>query len=351
MLHSLRGLTESGPVMRAVIQSGYGSPADVLEIREIDRPLVGENEVMVQVRAASVHPDIWHVVAGLPRVLRLMGSGLRRPKITVPGTDMAGVVEAVGARVSRFAPGDEVFGETLAGMQWRNGGSYAQYVVAAENALATKPPQVTFAQAATVPTAGLITILNFPDLGTWLPGKHVLVVGGAGGVGTIAVRLALSAGAEVTAVDHSRKLDLLRTLGASRVVDYTTDDVTQGEDRYDLVFDVVGVRPYAAYRRILADGGRYVLIGHDHFGTRGRLLLGNLPTMVALMARSLTDRRLSRPTLETPDRRESMALLRNLLATGRLTPVVDRSFPLERTAEAITYLASGQALGRIVIEP
>lgn len=337
--------------MRAVVQGGYGPPAEVLQVREIGRPVPGEVQVLVRVRAASVHPDIWHVVTGLPRVLRVLGSGLTQPTPAVPGTDMAGVVETVGPAVERFGPGDEVFGETLTGMQWRNGGAFAEYVAVAADALASKPPDVTFEQAATVPTAGLITLLNLPDLGAWQPGQQVLVVGAAGGVGAIAVQLARAAGAEVTAVDHPRKLDLLRSLGAHRVVDYTTEDPTQTEERYDLVFDVIGVRPYAAYRPILADGGRYVHIGHDHFGTRGRLLLGNLPRMIGQLAGSLVDPRLPRPTRAGPGRREAMARLYDLLATERLTPVVDRSFPLEQAAEAIEYLASGRALGRIVVVP
>ncbi|WP_198587253.1 NAD(P)-dependent alcohol dehydrogenase [Glycomyces xiaoerkulensis] len=336
--------------MRAVVQRGYGPPAEVLGVREVDRPTPGEDEVLIRVRAASVHPDVWHVVTGLPRVLRVFGSGVRRPTPALPGTDMAGVVEAVGAGVSRFAAGDEVFGETIAGMQWRNAGAYAEYVVAKTDGLAAKPSDATFEQAATVPTAGFITLSNLPDLDTWEPGKRVLVVGAAGGVGAIAVQLARAAGAEITGVDHPRKLELLRSLGASQVVDYTKEDITRREERYDLVFDVVGVRPYAAYRPIIATGGRYVLIGHDHFGARGRRLLGSLPRMIGLMARSFVDPRLPRPTA-APDRGESMARLQELLADGRLTPVVDRTFRLEQAAEAIEYLASGAALGRVVVVP
>ena len=336
--------------MRAVVQRGYGQPAEVLRVREVCRPTPGEGEVLVRVHAASVHPDVWHVVMGLPRVLRVMGSGLRQPTPTVPGTDVAGVIEAVGTGVNQFTAGDEVFGETLAGTQWRNGGAYAEYVVANANGLATKPSDISFEQAATVPTSGLITLLNLPDLDTWEPGRRVVVVGAAGGVGAIAVQLAHAAGAEVTGVDHSSKLDLLRDLGASRVVDYTKDDITQGEDRYDLVFDIVGVSPYTAYRPILAAGGRYVLIGHDHFGAQGRRLLGSLPRMIGHMARSFVDPCLNRPAA-APDRMESMVRLQELLADGRLTPVVDRTFQLEQVDEAIDYLASGAVLGRVVVVP
>lgn len=335
--------------MRAVVQTGYGKPSEVLEVRDLDRPPVGVGQVLVRVRAASVHPDVWHVVTGLPRVLRLMGSGVRRPKDVVPGTDVAGEVVSVGPGVTRFGPGDEVFGETIRRMEWRNGGAYAEYVAVAEDALAPKPSNVTFEQAATVPTAGLITLRNLPDLGPG--GRRVLVNGAGGGVGAMAVQLARSSGAEVTAVDHTRKLDLLRTLGADRVVDYTTDDVTRSGDRYDLVFDVVGSHRISALRRILATDGAYVLIGHDTFGTQGRRWLGSIPRFAWLMARSVVDPRLRPPTAGAPDRRRSMARLQALLADGSLSPVVARTFPLEQVPEAIAFLASGRALGRVVIVP
>lgn len=337
--------------MRAVVQTGYGTPSEVLELRELDRPPVGDAQVLVRVRAASVHPDVWHVVVGLPRVLRLMGSGLRRPKDVVPGTDMAGQVESVGARVTRFGPGDEVFGETIRGMQWRNGGAYAEYVAVDEDALALKPSTVSFEQAATVPTSGLITLQNLPDLGRRPSGQRVLVNGAGGGVGAMAVQLARSWGAHVTAVDHTRKLDLLRTLGADRVVDYTTDDITRGQDRYDLVFDVVGNHPFSAYRRVLATDGTYVLIGHDQFGTQGRRWLGSIPKMFSLMARSTVEPRLPPPTFEASNRRRSMTRLHDLLEDGSLTPIVAHTFPLEQPGDAIALLASGRALGRVVIVP
>ena len=337
--------------MRAVAQSGYGDPADVLSVRELPPPAVEAHEVLVRVRAASVHPDVWHVVTGLPGVLRLMGSGVRRPSPRIPGTDMAGEVESVGARVTRFRPGDQVFGETIAGMQWRNGGAYAEYVAVAEDALAVKPANVTFEQAATVPTAGLITLQNLPDLGLRGAGQRVLVNGAGGGVGAMAIQLARASGAHVTAVDHTRKLDLLRTLGADRVVDYTTEDVTRSGHRFDVVFDVVGNHPFSAYRRVLASDGIYVLIGHDHFGTQGRRWLGSIPRMFVLMARSMVERRLPRPPFAAPDRRESMDRFHELLADGTLDPVVDRTFPLDQVPDALALLASGRALGRIVITP
>lgn len=337
--------------MRAVVQVGYGDPSEVLQVRQVDRPSVAADEVLVRVRAASVHPDVWHVVAGFPRVLRLMGSGLRRPTPVVPGTDIAGEVVEVGERVTRFEPGDAVLGETIAGMQWRNGGAYAEYVAVAEDALVPKPPDVTFEQAATVPTSGLITLYNLPDLEGRPAGWRVLVNGAGGGVGAIAVQVTRAAGAHVTAVDHTRKLDLLRTLGADEVLDYTTDDVTRADRPYDLVVDVVGNHPVSAYRPVLATDGTYVLIGHDHFGGQGRGWLGSIPKMVGLMARSIVDRRLPTPSLDGPDRARALQRLADLLEQRDLAPVVARTFPLEQVADAITLLASGRALGRIVVVP
>jgi NADPH:quinone reductase-like Zn-dependent oxidoreductase len=235
-------------------------------------------------------------------------------------------------------------------MQWRSGGAYAAQVAVAEDALARKPAQVTFEQAACVPTAGLIALANLPGLGSWAAGRRVLINGAGGGVGGMAIQLARAAGAEVTGVDHPRKHELLRVLGAAHVIDYTAEDFTRSGSRYDLVFDVVGNQRYAAVRRVLAPDGTYVLIGHDHFGADGRGWLGSIPRMISLMARSLTDERLPRPQAARP-RPESMALLRDRLEDGSLTPVVARSFPLEEVPEAIALLASGRALGRIVVVP
>jgi NADPH:quinone reductase-like Zn-dependent oxidoreductase len=215
--------------------------------------------VLVRVRAASVHADVWHVVTGWPYVLRLMGAGLRRPKNQVPGTDVAGVVEAVGASVTRFSPGDEVFGETMLGMQWRNGGAFAEYVAAPEDALALKPKHVGFEQAAAVPTSGFIAAANLQPGRPIAPGQRVLVNGAAGNVGAIAVQLARAQGAQVTGVDHTDKLDLVRALGADHVIDYTAVDFTRGAERYDLLFDVASNLTVAAARRVLTPTGMYVL--------------------------------------------------------------------------------------------
>ncbi len=333
--------------MRAIVQDAYGS-VDTLALREVDRPQPARDEVLIRVRAASVHPDVWHVVAGRPAVLRLMGSGVRRPKDPVPGTDAAGVVEAVGEAVTRFRPGDEVYGETIRGMQWRNGGAFAEYAVAPEEGVALKPSGVSFEEACAVPTAGLIALHQLPEHRV-KPGSRVLVNGAAGGVGAMAVQLAKAYGAHVTGVDHARKLALVRTLGADRVIDYTTEDYTRGADRWDLIFDVPGNHTFAETRRALVPGGAYLLIGHDAFGSQGHHWLGSIPRMLGLVARSAVVPELRGGSFAAPDKRALMTTLNRLLESGELRPIIDSTFPLSEASAALRHLISGQALGRVVI--
>ena len=333
--------------MRAVVQDRYGSP-DRLRVREVQRPAVGDDEVLVRVRAASVHPDVWHVVTGRPFVLRLMGSGLRRPKCRIPGTDLAGVVEAAGRDVTGLRPGDEVFGESLRGFSWRNGGTFAEYASVPADTLAVKPANVTFEQAAAVPTAGYIALFNLP-VGSLRPGHRVLVNGAGGGVGAVVVQLAKAHGAQVTGVDHGRKLDFVRSLGADEVVDAAAVDVTRGGQRFDLVVDIPGNRPFAAYRRVLTPDGTYVLIGHDQYGRAGRRWLGSLPRFGRLAALSLFVRPLRRAGPARLSKQEAMATLRAHLEAGRLTPVIDRTYPLGEAGEAIRYLAEDEPVGRVVL--
>ena len=337
--------------MRAVLQDRYGAPDDVLRVGEVEIPSPGPDEVLVRVRAASVHPDVWHVVTGYPRVLRLMGAGLRRPKQPIPGSDMAGEVEAVGDDVTRFAPGDAVFGETHRQIQWVNGGAYAEYVCVPEDVLSLKPEGTTFEQAATVPTAGMIALNNLRDHIRSGHGQRVLINGAAGGVGGIAIQMAKSNGAFVVGVDHTTRLDFMRTLGADEVVDYTRQDVAEIESRFDLIVDVASTLSLSHCKRILEADGTYVIIGHDHYGKKGRRTLGGMPRFFGLMARAPFDRHLPKPSFETMKKRDAMEILHGMLETGQLTPKVAKAFPLSEVPLAIQCLQAGQTCGRLVIVP
>ncbi|MFH2006247.1 MAG: NAD(P)-dependent alcohol dehydrogenase [bacterium] len=337
--------------MKAIVQTGYGAPEDVLQFREIDAPVVADDEVLVAVRAASVHPDVWHVVTGRPWVVRLMGAGLRKPKVPVPGTDLAGVVEAVGRSVSRFRPGDEVFGESHSRMQWCNGGAYAEYAAVPQDTLALKPAGTTFEEAASVPTAGYIALINLPAEGEWASRQNVLINGAGGGVGSIALQVAKARGATVTGVDRAEKLELLRALGADRVIDFAREDFTLGDERYDLIFDVASTLSLKGCKRVLNPTGTYVLIGHDHFGDAGGRTFGSLPHFFKLQARAPFDRHLPALSFSIPEKSGVMARLKELLETGQLTPVIDRTFPLHEVPEAMRYLQQGGGPGRIIITP
>lgn len=334
--------------MKAILQDRYG-PSDFLRVGELPVPQPREGQVRVRVRAASIHPDVWHVVTGHPYVLRLMGSGLRRPKNPIPGTDMAGVVDALGPGATRFRIGDPVFGETLRGFQWVNGGAFAEYVSVAEDILALKPPNVSFEEAAAVPSSGVIALHNLRVQGRLRSGQRVLINGAGGGVGTIALQIAKADGAHVTAVDHTAKLEALRALGADRVLDYTREDFTQLPDRYDLIFDVPGNHGLAACRRVLAEGGRYVLIGHDLSRGAGHRVLGSLPRFLGLAVRAAFTDQLPKFTATMAPKGELMEELRRLLETGKLTPRIHRTFPLGEAGAAIRALQEGAFVGKIVL--
>lgn len=335
--------------MKAVIQNRYGPPAEVLRTADIPRPVPGEGEVLVRVRATSVHADVWHAISGVPLVLRLMGSGVRAPKNPVPGTDLAGEVVAVGAGVSSLRPGDRVFGEVTPTNQWRNGGAFAEYAAVPEDRLARIPERLNFLQAAAVPTAALIALTNLRDQGALRSGQRVLVNGAGGAVGVYAVQLAKALGAEVTAVDAPGKLDRLRGLGADEVIDYTRNDFTQMGQRYDVVFDVVSQQPFSQVRRALQPDGRFVLIGHDHYGRSGHRWLGSMGRMLPLMAASPFVKQLPGIAPTTP-RAENLATIAQMLDSGAVVPVVDRRvFPLDEAVAAIEYLTTGQAEGRVVL--
>jgi NADPH:quinone reductase-like Zn-dependent oxidoreductase len=336
--------------MKAIVQHRYGS-LDGLAIQEVDEPSVRDDEVLVRVRAASVHPDVWHVVAGRPFVLRLMGAGFARPKNPIPGTDMAGVVESVGKNVTRFQAGDEVFGETIANMQWINGGAYAEYVSVAEDNLAMKPANVTFEQAASVPTSGYIALMNLGETSQVGAGQEVLVNGAGGGVGSLALQLAKAYGARVTAVDSAKKLDLLRELGADEVIDYTREDFTQRESCYDLIFDIPGNHSLSECKRALTPEGKYILIGHEKFGEGGQRVLGLIPHFFKLMFLSLFVKELTKPNFSMPSKKDTIEVFREFLEAGKITPVIAKAFPLAEAREAFRYLMEAEPTGRVVIVP
>jgi NADPH:quinone reductase-like Zn-dependent oxidoreductase len=335
--------------MKAIIQEGYGSPEEVLRLREVDTPVPGEDEVLVRVHAASVHPDVWHMVHGRPYIVRLMGGGLRSPKNPIPGTDLAGRVESVGPVVTRFRTGDEVFGESVRGFQWHNGGAYAEHAAVPEESLALKPANVSFEQAAAVPTSALIVLQNLRGPAEVRAEQRVLINGAAGGVGSFALQLAKAAGADVTAVDSAEKLDMLRSLGADRVIDFTREDFTTERQRYDLILDIPGNHPFSEVRKALTPTGIYVLIGHDGYGATAGRWLGSLRRFLKLMAIGPFVKQLPPVDFSSPDKPEAMARVKELMDSGKVTPVIDRTFSLSEAPQAIQYLEQGRARGKIVI--
>ena len=336
--------------MKAIVQDGYGS-TDVYRYTDIEKPTPGDNEVLVKVRATSIHPDVWHVMRGWPLPLRLMGSGLRRPKHKVPGTDLAGTVAAVGKDVTGFKRGDEVFGETVTGENlWRNGGSFAEYATVATERLAHKPPSVTFVQAAAVPTTAVIAMQATHGTAKVKPGQLVLVNGAGGGVGSLVVQMAKMMGATVTAVDSADKLAMLSDVGADRVIDYAIEDFTATGDRYDLIVDIPGNHSLKEIKCALTPEGKYLLIGHDDYGHSGGYLLGSFGKMLTLMARTPFTRQL--PKLDfnpLGDVDDPMTEIATMLANGQLVPIVDRTFPLSKVPQAMQYLTDGHARGKVVI--
>lgn len=337
--------------MKAVIHERYGPPDEVLEVGEVPMPAVGADDVLVRVRAASVHPDIWHVVTGLPYVLRLMGNGLLRPRLRVPGTDLAGVVESAGPRVTRFKTGDEVFGESTT-LAWKSGGAFAEYASVPQELLSPKPANVTFEQAAAVPTSGYIALMNLRGVGA-LAGRNVLINGAGGCLGSLAIQIARADGARVTGVDRGEKLQMMRSLGADQVIDYEKEDFLQSGERYDLILDVASNLWFDSSAPALAPSGTYLPIGHAHFGkATGRMggrIVGSLPSFVGLLLRDLADpEKRKRPTLTRAD---AMATFTSLLQSGQLTPIVAHRFPLEEVPAAMKCLEEGRTPGRIVITP
>ncbi|WP_017597505.1 NAD(P)-dependent alcohol dehydrogenase [Nocardiopsis lucentensis] len=322
--------------MRAIVQRAYGGPADVLEFGEVDRPEPGEDGVLLRVHASSVNPADWLRTVGRPYVLRPV-FGLPRPKPPIPGKDVAGTVEAVGPGATRLRPGDEVYGELP-------GGAYAEYVVAAETALARKPTNLDFAEAAAVPLAGLTALRGIRDAGAVRAGHRVLVNGASGGVGTFAVQIARSLGAHVTGVCGTRNLDLVRSIGADEAVDYTREDFTRGERSYDVILDLVGNHPLKAYRRVLRADGVYVAAS----GEPGGAVLGPLPYLLGVMVSSLRRRPRMTVLAAKPDP-DDLAALTRLIEDGHVAPVVDRVHPLDRAAGALADQGAGHRRGKTVL--
>jgi NADPH:quinone reductase-like Zn-dependent oxidoreductase len=333
--------------MKAIVQNRYGS-VDVLQLGEIAEPVAADDELLVRVRAASIHADVWHVMHGVPYVLRIMGAGLRAPKNLVPGTDLAGVVESVGGNVTRFRPGDEVFGQSLVANLWRHGGAFAEYAAVSEARFERKPATLTFEQAAAVPTSGSLAVQVVRDEGRVREGQRVLINGAGGAVGTFAVQLAKAFGADVTGVDDAEKLDVVRSIGADRVIDYREQDFTRSGERYDAILDIASNRPWSDVRRALTRDGIFVLVGHDQYGGSGHRWFGSLGRFAALMVISPFVRQLH-PFRGAKDPGDRLLVMKEMIEAGRVTPVIDRTFPLTEVPEAMRYLESGRATGKIVI--
>ena len=315
--------------MKAIVQVRYGSP-DGLVLREIEKPVVGDDRVLVRVRAASVNAADWHLMRRLPH---LIGMLLRMPRTSVRGGDLAGHVEAAGKNVTRFKPGDEVFGVGI--------GSFAEYATASEDRLAPKPRNLTFEQAAAIPCAGCTALQGLRDKGQVKAGQRVLIYGAGGGVGTFAVQIAKSLGAFVTAVTSTRNLDLVHSIGADEAIDYTREDFTRRAQRYDVLFDIGADRSYMDCQRVLAPNGRLVLCGAPS---------GLWTPLWRLLKAQLTSRAGSqRLTFLARVRHGDLVVLKELVETGKLSPVIDRVYPLSEVPDALRYLGTRQVRGKVVI--
>jgi len=322
--------------MKAIVREKYGSP-DVLELRNTDRPAIDDDGVLVRVRAASINAYDWHMMRGLPFLAR-MGGGLRRPKSRAMGVDVAGQVEAVGKNVTRFRVGDEVYGARA--------GSLAEYVRGGpQSFLVPKPAGLTFEQAAAVPMAATTALQGLRDKGQLKPGQRVLINGATGGVGTFAVQIAKAFGAHVTAVCSTRNVDLVRAIGADEIIDYTREDFTRTGQRYDLILDVAAHRSLSDCRRVLAPEGILVIVGAPGDGRR------MLPIVARLLAAMVMSRFGTQKLLPflAKNSKEDLLLLKDLIESGKVRPVIDRTYPLNETADAMRYLEEGHARGKVVI--
>jgi len=321
--------------MKAIVQERFGSP-DVLGLKDIDPPEVGADDVLVRVHAAALNPADWHILRGDPLVARLMGVGLTKPKTPVAGSDAAGVVEAVGENVRGVRPGDEVLGFFR--------GAFAEYACAAEDKVVPKPADLTFEQAAAIPIAATTALRGIRDVGAVQAQQQVLINGAGGGVGTFAVQIAAALGAEVTGVCSAGNVELVRSLGAVRVIDYTTEDFTDGPTRYDVILDNVSDLPLARLRMALTPKGTLVLNGG---GSPGHVFGPVAGIVKALVVNLFVSQRL-RP-LPSKENREELLAVTRFFEDGKLTPVVDRTYPLADTAEGLRHVEQGHARGKVVV--
>lgn len=323
--------------MKAIVRDEYGPP-DVLELRDIEKPEIADDEVLVHVHAAGVDRGVWHVMTGLPYPIRLAGYGFRAPTNPIIGADVAGVVEAVGENVTRFQPGDEVFGIGK--------GTFAdaEYALAREDKLAPRPENLTFEQAAVVAISGLTALQGLRDHGKVRPGQEVLIIGASGGVGTYAVQLAKAFGARVTGVCSTAKVEMVRSIGADHVIDYTREDFSEGDQRYDVILDIGGNSSLSRLRRALTPKGTLVITGGEG---GGRWLGGTDRQLRALALSPFVGQKLG--TFINKENNEDMIVLKELIESGKVTPVIDRAYPLAEVPEAIRYLEEGHAKGKVII--
>lgn len=320
--------------MKAIVYTKYGSP-DVLQFKEVEKPTPKEDEVLIKVHAASLNAADWHYMRADPTLMRL-SSGLLKPKNSFLGADVAGRIEAVGRTVTQFKPGDEVFGD----LSECGRGTFAEYVCASENALALKPTNLSFEEAAAVPLAAVTALQGLRDKGKIQPGQKVLINGASGGVGTYAVQIAKSFGAEVTAVCSTRNVDIVRSIGADHVIDYTQEDFTQNGHRYDLILAANGYHSISDYKRVLSPKGTYVMTG------------GAMAQLFEVMLKgpwiSMTGSQKMGNMLAKPNKND-LAFMKELLEAGKVKPVIDRCYPLSQVADAIRYIEEGHAQGKVVI--
>lgn len=321
--------------MKAILYTKYGSP-DVLQLKEIEKPIPKEDEVLVKIHSASANAGDWHLLRGKPFMIRIMGFGLLKPKNQILGADIAGRVEAVGKNVKQFQPGDQVFGN----LSEYGFGGFAEYVCAKESALVLKPANITFEEVAAVPAAALTALQGLRDQGQIQPGQKVLINGASGGVGTFAVQIAKSFGAEVTGVCSTRNLDMVRSIGADHVIDYTQEDVTKNGQHYDLILDAAAYRSILDYKDILTPNGIYVFVGGSTAQLFQLMFLGSWISMTG------SNKIVS---LFMEPNHKDLVFIKELLETGKIVPVIDRTYSLRDVPEAIRYLEQGHARGKVVI--